>query len=151
MKKTLKFSKIGDVKSPERGTSKSAGYDFFIPADFKSVTLKPGESVKIPSRIHVNLPEGYYLTAANKSGVSSKRSLIFGAQIIDEDYQGELHIDIHNIGTEEQTLNPGDKIIQFILRQIEYMDLEEVVFEKLYEGKEESERGAGGFGSTGTK
>ena len=147
----MKIFKVKDVKTPERGTSESAGIDLFIPNDFSPVSLLSGESVFIPSGIKVNVPAGYALVAMNKSGIAAKKSLLVGACLIDEDYQGELHIDLKNVGTEQQILNPGDKIIQLVCLPINYVAIEEVHSENELFGNVVTERGSGGFGSTGTK
>ena len=147
----LKVKKVKDVKTPQRGTKGSAGIDFFIPESQEPITLAPGESAFIPSGIKANIPTGYALVAMNKSGVAAKRSLLVGACLIDEDYQGEMHIDLKNVGTESQTLNPGDKIIQLVCLPINYVEIQEVQSESDLFGDVVTERGEGGFGSTGTK
>ena len=145
----LKFSKVREVKSPTRGTSKSAGVDFYIPEDFTKREILPARSVLIPSGIKVNVPSGYALIAFNKSGIATKKNLQVGACVVDEDYTGEVHIHLTNVGTVPQTIESGDKIVQFILIPVFYAELEEVPAEKLHDAP--SERGEGGFGSTGTK
>jgi dUTP pyrophosphatase len=147
----MKFLKIRDVKSPSRGTSKSAGIDLFIPNDFEYQTLNPGDSILIPAGLKANVPENYAFIAFNKSGVSTKKHLAVGACVIDEDYQGEIHIHLYNFGKDPVTINPGDKIIQCVLVPVLYENVEIVeTEEQLWEGKI-TERGEGGFGSTGTK
>lgn len=148
----ITFSKVRDVKSPSRGTSKSAGIDFFIPNywnEGNALYMQPNSSVLIPSGIHVNVPEGYALIAFNKSGVATKKSLYVGACVVDEDYQGEVHIHVTNVGKESVTIEPGDKIVQFILIPVLYSNPVEVSYEDLYQS--ETERGVGGFGSTDKK
>ena len=145
-KEEIKFIKIRNVKTPERGTEFSAGIDFFIPKDFISVRLYPGHNILIPSGIKVIIPDGYALIAHNKSGVASKKSLVHGACVCDQDYRGEILIDIHNIGRNNQILNPDDKIIQFLLVPVNYANLVEIT-EDEYQGYS-TERGDGGFGST---
>lgn len=147
----MKVLKVRDVKSPNRGTSESAGIDLFIPEDFETTTLEPGESLFIPAGLKVKVPEGHALVAMNKSGMAAKRSLIVGACVIDEDYQGEIHIDLKNIGTGSQTLEPGDKVTQVICLPVNYVSIEEVTSEEELYGGLVTERGEGGFGSTGTK
>ena len=147
----MKFIKIREVKSPERGTSKSAGIDFFVPEEFKEnpIVLRPNESTLFPTGIKMNIPNEHVLIAFNKSGVATKRDLTVGASVVDEDYKGEIHIHLTNVGTETQVIKGGEKIIQFLLMPIVYEQLEEVFDEYvLFEGKD-SERGEGGFGSTG--
>jgi dUTP pyrophosphatase len=144
----MKISRIRDVKIPTRGTSKSAGIDFFVPNDYPELTLLPGNSALIPTGIKANIPTGYMLTAFNKSGVATKQLLIKGAEVCDEDYQGEIHIHVINVGTEAQLITPGQKLIQFVLVPVFYDIIEDVPFDDLYFGT--TERGEGGFGSTGT-
>jgi dUTP pyrophosphatase len=147
----MKFLKLRDVKSPSRGTSQSAGIDFFIPNDFEYRTLSPGSSVLIPSGIKANIPSDHVFIAFNKSGVATKKGLTVGACVVDEDYQGEIHIHLTNVSDQTITINPGEKIIQFLLLPIIYESIEIVESEEsLWEGKS-TERGEGGFGSTGIK
>lgn len=147
----MKFLKIRDVKSPNRGTSKSAGIDFFVPNDFEGITLNPGQSALIPSGLKVNIPENLAFIAFNKSGVATKKHLIVGASVIDEDYQGEVHLHLINVGDEPIAVSAGEKILQCIVMPIVYEPVEIVETEdELWEGKV-TERGSGGFGSTGTK
>ena len=144
----LKYSKTRDVKSPERGTPASAGIDLFVPNDFKHVVLEPGEDVNIPSGIHVDVPKGYALIAFNKSGVAVNKQLQVGACVVDEDYQGEVHIHVRNIGTETTKIVRGEKLVQFILIPVLYLEPVETKIENLY--TEETIRGTGAFGHTGT-
>ena len=145
----MKFIKIRDVKSPSRGTEQSAGIDFFVPNDQETIILKSNESVLFPTGIKMNIPQDHVLIAFNKSGVATKRNLTVGASVVDEDYQGEIHIHLTNVGEETQVIKAGEKIIQFLLMPIVYEGLEEVMTEdELWEG-EVTERGEGGFGSTG--
>lgn len=157
----MKFAKVRDVKSPVRGTKKSAGIDFFIPNDFESKVLEPHSDILIPSGIKVDVRKGCMLMAAEKSGVvTSKHAVtkagktpkagafesivILGAKIVDEDYQGEIHIHLVNVGNKPVTLTSGMKIAQFILVPVLYDDLEEVSEHLLFD--EESERSDKGFG-----
>lgn len=159
----MRYSKVRDVKSPERGTSKSAGIDFFVPEDFTRRSVGPGGDILIPSGIVAEIPEGYMLMGADKSGIATSRhaciqagrtpkenslhsAIIIGAKIVDEDYQGEIHIHLINVGREFITICAGQKIAQFILVPVSYDGLEEVPREELFAKK--SERGDGCFGST---
>lgn len=161
-KKVLKFSRVRVVKAPMYGTKGSAGIDFFVPNDFKPFILKPGCDVLIPSGVKVNIPSGYMLLGADKSGITTsipacerigrrptifESSVIVGAKVIDEDYQGELHIHLINVGNADVTIKPGMKIAQFILVPLLYAELEEVLGTgELFSSV--SERAEGGFGST---
>lgn len=159
----MKIAKTRNVKTPERGTEKSAGIDFFVPNDFKSVTVRPGRDLLIPSGIKAAVPEGFMLMAAEKSGVVTSKSaavaagrtpkptaydsiIILGAKIVDEDYQGEIHIHLVNVGDDVVKIEPGTKIAQFILVPVSYDNIEVVPEERLF--SEATKRGDGGFGST---
>jgi len=142
------FMTVRDVKLPEYGTGDSVGIDFFVPNDFTSITLQPGEDALIPSGIRTRLPIRTALIAFNKSGVATKKKFSKGAQVIDPDYQGEIHIHVFNVGKEPRDIKPGDKIIQFIHLPIIKSKLIQCQTEaELYPAK--TERGTGGFGSTG--
>ncbi len=146
----IEFVKTRDVKSPNRGTVLSSGLDFYVPEDFQESIIKPGHSVLVPTGIHVKLNPEWTLIAFNKSGVAMKKAMLVGAQVIDADYQGEIHINLHNVGKDNQTVKPGDKLTQFILLKVSLAEpVELATLEALYE--EESERGSGAFGSTDHK
>lgn len=147
----MKIFKTRNVKTPVRGTPQSAGLDFFVPNDWPGREfLLPGDSVNIDSGIKVKVPEGYALIFKNKSGVALKKGLQVGACVVDEDYQGVVHLHVCNISNELQEIVPGEKLVQALLVPVFYDDVEEVFSEEeLF--PERTERGEGGFGSTGTK
>lgn len=160
---SMRFLKVRDVKSPERGTQYSAGIDFFVPNDFVTCVLAPGEDILIPSGIKVGLPPGTMLMAADKSGIASSAmakaevgmeakdalpasAVIIGAKIIDEDYPGEVHIHLINVGRNAVVIRPGQKVAQFIIVPVLYSTLEEVKSqEELHIPQTER---TGGFSST---
>ena len=159
------FSKIRSVKSPSCGDQGSAGWDFFIPdhnkkfeEDFKEKNsisfiedgkiIEPACSdVLIQSGIKVNLPESWHLVAMNKSGVATKMKLTYGAQLIDNSYQGEIHIHLINTSNKPARLDFGTKAIQFVPYYQPYLQMKEKPIKELYD--KETSRGEGGFGSTG--
>jgi dUTP pyrophosphatase len=166
----MKFAKIRDVKTPSRGTDKSAGIDFFVPnyseeylsiikeknpyiqIDKTGILLHSLKRILIPSGVKVAVPEGYDLCVHNKGGVAVKKGIIFGAQVIDEDYQGEILISVINVSDETQLITWGEKITQMILREVNYENAEECTLDELksiYEQRN-SQRGEGALGSTGT-
>lgn len=129
----------------------------------KTITLLPQHRILIPSGVHVNFTEeenalrsatnltlGLSLNATNKSGVGSKKGLDYLASCVDVDYSGEIHINLVNTGEFPVEISEGEKIIQFLLQPVYYASLEEVSFNDLYLNFD-SQRGAGGFGSTNTK
>ena len=139
----MKVQKLRNVKTPSRGTSVSAGIDFYVPEDFETQVLKPGQSVLIPSGIKAQVPRGYALIAFNKSGVATKQGLQVGACVVDEDYRLEIHLHVINISDKDQTVATGQKLIQFVLIPVCYFDVEEV------DNIENNTERKGGFGSTG--
>lgn len=164
----MKIFKTMEVKTPQRGTSVAAGIDFFVPEQTEEfiqafreknpgvfmndggITLNPHQRVNIPSGIKANVPKGYALIAFNKSGVSLKYGLDVGATVIDEDYQGVIHLSLTNTSMNSVHIDFGQKIVQFILIPMFYDNVELIENEDdLFDT--ESERGEGGFGSTGTK
>ena len=143
----MNISKVRKVKTPSRGTLESAGLDFFVPDDFDLTSVEPGDSVFIPSGIKANVPKGHALIAFNKSGVALRKNLSIGACVVDEDYQGEIHLHLYNFGKEPTTVSPGEKLVQMVLVPVFYDQVEVVDEGSLFDTS--SERGSGGFGSTG--
>ena len=147
----MKLAKIRNVKTPTRGTVGSAGIDFYVPEDYPPslCTIAPGDRYFIPSGIKANVPEGFALIAMNKSGVSMKKGLMVGACVVDSDYQGEIHLHLINASNKSVTIEPGDKLTQFLLVPVDHCHVELVDVDDLF--TEETTRGSGGFGSTGVK
>lgn len=161
----MRFSKVRDVKSPTRGTTFSAGIDFYVPYGHY-YTIPPHTDMLIPSGIKAEIPKGYMLMAADKSGIvtsynaqlragleprksANVGAIIIGAKIVDEDYQGEIYIHLINTSNNVAYIESGTKIAQFILVPVFYDSLEEVSPDELF--TEVSERGSGAFSSTGIK
>ena len=147
----MKITKIRNVKTPIRGTEGSAGIDFFVPYDYPNSlrSVEPGERFFIPSGIKANVPTGHALIAMNKSGVSLKKGLMVGACVVDSDYQGEIHLHLINTSNKSVTIEPGEKLTQFLLIPVDHCDVTVVEEDDLF--TEETTRGSGGFGSTGVK
>lgn len=113
--------------------------------------LKPGKGANIPSGIHCQMSgENKALIAFNKSGISTKFGLVVGAQVVDIGYQGEIHINVINTSNEPVKIYEGQKLVQFIEIPIFTSEIiMEDSYDNLYSGK--SDRGDGGFSSTGLK
>jgi dUTP pyrophosphatase len=141
------ITKIRNVRTPSRGTSDSAGLDFFIPFDCPTIELMPGQSINIPSGIKMVIPKGYAGIFFNKSGVAVKGSFV-GACVVDADYRGEVHLNIHNVSEKVVQYQPGQKITQMLIMPVSMVQLREVTNEH-YDSQDITERGNGGFGSTG--
>ena len=138
------FEKVADVKAPSYGTPGSAGLDFYIPEHTSPelLTIKPRESVIIPSGIKCKIPEGHCGVFLNKSSIA-KLGLIVGAQVIDSDYRGEMQIHLINVSDRIVILEPGQKVAQMLVMPAEHALLAEGPVPP------DTERGSGGFGSTG--
>lgn len=144
----MKIVKVRNVKTPTRGTSLSAGLDFYIPEDFEAKQIWPGESINIPSGIKARIPHGCALIMFNKSGIATKYQLQVGACMVDEDYQGEIHLHVMNVGKGIVILKPGMKLVQGLVMPVFYDGVEVLESEdELF--PQSTERGQGGFGSTG--
>mgnify|MGYP003656310042 FL=1 len=144
------------AKLPLRAYHSDAGMDlFYCPNGERNhiiseegLAIDPRDSKVIPTGIKVEVPYGHMLEIKNKSGIASKRMLITGACVVDPGYNGELFVNLHNIGLNTQYIKSGDKIAQAVLIPIVHCRVEEVRDDNLNEG---TLRGEGGFGSTGTK
>ena len=165
----MKYSKVRNVKSLTRGTNLSAGIDFYIPVfdeDLKeeimknnnpanyalfenSIAVLPHKTILIPSGIKATPEDGTALICYNKSGVSSLKGLAVMGCIVSADDKNEIQISLLNTTNDRVIIEEGEKITQFIEEKVLISELKEVPFEELYDG--ESQRGAGAFGSTGTK
>ena len=148
----MKVCRIRDVKLPNKAHNVDAGFDFFIPNDFQPYTLLQGNDICIPSGVKVIVPEGYALIAMNKSGVATKKKLRVGACVVDEGYAGEVHIHLFNDGNEAILLEPGMKIVQFVLVRVGNHNVCEIGQAEYKEHMDKFyTRGEGAFGSTGEK
>jgi len=138
------------AKLPRRAHKTDAGMDFFFcPPEPSAMRIDPGKSVLLPTGVKMEVPPDCMLQIMNKSGVASKRSLITGACVVDEGYTGEIFVNLHNIGTEVQFVEVGDKVAQGVFVRIEKPRLWEIKEDNLYGGQ--TARGAGALGSTGDK
>ena len=127
----------------------SDNYEFGLKPDGngREIILSPGQGITIPSGISVDLPHEYALDFRNKSGIATKKNLVIGAELVDEDYTGVMHLNLHNIGNHDVRISCGMKIAQAVF--------ERTYYDMLYISNSEepltkkTDRGAGGFGSTG--
>ena len=135
-----------DARLPVYGTEFSAGADLCACLD-APVTLQPGETKLISIGIAMEIPAGYAGLVFARSGRASKRHLAPANKVgvIDPDYRGEFFVPLHNHGPVAQTVEPGERIAQMVLTP--FLTAQFVETETL----SDTVRGAGGFGSTGTK
>jgi len=137
--------------SPERANPSEAGLDvFFSPEAPMTVLLNPGDSKILPTGLKFGVPHGYMLEVKNRSSVAAKRSLIVGACVVDSGYDGEVFINLHNIGNTIQVLSPGDKVAQLVMTPVVHFRPMETTEDILYTYPMTiSNRGDGALGSTG--
>ncbi|XP_043776647.1 deoxyuridine 5'-triphosphate nucleotidohydrolase, mitochondrial isoform X2 [Cervus elaphus] len=138
----LRFARLSEhATAPTKGSARAAGYDLYSAYDY---TLPPMEKVLVKTDIQIALPSGCYGRVAPRSGLAAKHFIDVGAGVIDEDYRGNVGVVLFNFGKEKFEVKKGDRIAQLICERIFYPEIEEV------QVLDDTERGSGGFGSTGS-
>ncbi len=139
-----------DVITPDRANPSDAGLDvFFCPSDGEGIYLKPGDTALFQTGLKFGVPHGYMLEVKNRSGNASKRSLLVGACVVDSGYDGEVFVNLHNVGNKVQLIDPGTKIAQVVLIPVVHFRPVEVETDSLYDFPMTiSNRGDGALGST---
>lgn len=129
---------------PQYETAQAAGLDVRANIE-QNITLRPLERAIVPTGLFVELPDGYEIQVRPRSGLAAKKglSVLNSPGTIDPDYRGEIKIILANLSPDEFVLTPGERIAQMVVARFERVELEAV------EELGASERGAGGFGSTG--
>jgi len=136
------------AKLPERSHPSDAGMDlFFCPEDDQPVSILERMGAVLSTGLKIGVPPGFMLEIKNRSSVASKKSLVVGACVVDSGYDGEIFVNLNNIGWSTQKIEPGQKIAQAVLVPINIPEIEEVHEDNVYGG--DTSRGSGGFGSTG--
>ena len=141
------------ARTPQRANPSDAGLDvFYSPAGDTSVQgkyISPGQSAILSTGLKFGVPHGYMLEVKNRSGNAAKKSLLVGACVIDSGYDGEVFINLHNVGREPQFVQPGMKIAQVVLTPVIHFRAVERTEGSLYDYPMTiSNRGAGALGST---
>ena len=131
---------------PAYATASSAGLDLKAALD-QTITLRPLERKIIGTGLKIALPEGYEAQVRPRSGLAAKHGLtILNAPgTIDADYRGEIGVILVNLSNEAVEINPGERIAQLVVAQSTQVDWQVV------ESLDSTDRGEGGFGSTGKK
>lgn len=139
--------RIGDsIPLPHYATDGSAGLDMRAVID-EVVTVEPGETVLIPTGLAIHIADpGLAAVLLPRSGLGHKHGLVLGnlTGLIDSDYQGQVFVSCWNRGSKRYEIQPGERIAQML-----FVPVEQVQF-NIVEDFEDSERGAGGFGHSGT-
>lgn len=144
----VKFVKLNEnAIVPTYGTQFAAGADLYaLPCD-DAIKINPNETVLVHTGIAMQIPNGYAGMIFARSGIATKRGLAPANKVgvIDSDYRGEIMVALHNHSNKVQEIASGERVAQLVI--MPYIAAEFVESETL----EETDRAAGGFGSTGTK
>lgn len=141
----INFMKLNhNAKDPVCGSVDAAGYDLSAAID-KSITIAPHQTVKIPTGLAMELPKNTFGGIYARSGIANREGLAPANKvgIIDRDYRGEIIVALHNHSDEYRIVEPGQRIAQLIVQPYISAKYNEV------NSLSETERGSGGFGSTG--
>jgi dUTP pyrophosphatase len=138
----LRTGRAKDFPLPAYATPASAGVDLYAAEER---VLQPGERALIPTGIRIALPVGYEAQVRPRSGLALKHGIILpnSPGTIDADYRGEIQVILQNLGDAPFSVQPGDRIAQMIVAPVSRVAWAEV------DALDETERGSGGFGSTG--
>ncbi|CAG9793442.1 unnamed protein product [Diatraea saccharalis] len=137
----LKFTRMSEhAFPPKKGSAKAAGFDLMSAYDY--VVAARGKEL-IKTDLQIELPPGCYGRVAPRSGLAVKNFIDVGAGVIDEDYRGNVGVVLFNHSDQEFLVKKGDRIAQLICERISYPVLKEVT------NLTDTQRGDGGFGSTG--
>ena len=144
----------GSEFPPLRANPSDAGLDLrWCPKEQSesALSIGPGESVLVPTGCTFGIPHGYMMEIKNKSGIAYKRQLLVGACVVDSGYEGEVFVNLHNIGNETQFLEPGDKVAQAVVVPVVHARFVASETPDIYDWYPItiSDRGDGALGSTG--
>ena len=138
---------------PTRAHPSDAGLDvYFNPENAtQKINIEPGQSAVLPTGLKFGIPHGYMLEVKNRSSMAAKRGLVVGACVVDSGYDGEVFINLHNVGAESQILLPQTKIAQVVMVPVVHFRAIETNRDNLYDWYPItiSDRGEGALGSTG--
>ena len=141
----IQFKKLDPAAViPQRATAGSAGLDLRACLT-EPVTLKKGEHALIPTGLAVKVEDGFAAMLFARSGLAIKHGigLLNGVGVVDSDYRGEIRVGVINQFEEAYTIEPGERIAQMVVMPVSLAPVVEV------DDLDETDRGAGGFGSTG--
>lgn len=134
---------------PTHGSEEAAGWDLYadLPEGQNEVVIDPHKTCKISTGVAMAIPTGYWGGIYARSGMATKNDLAPANKtgVIDSDYRGPIIVALHNHGDKARVVEHGERIAQLVLHEVIPVALNEV------SELDETERGAGGFGSTGTK
>ena len=133
-----------DAILPTRGSTSAAGYDLYACFDTDEVVIQSGKTLKVGTGLAFQIPEGYFGAIFARSGLAVKGLRPANCVgVADSDYRGEYIVALHNDSDADMVVTKGDRIAQLVVMPYLPVEFNEV------ENLDETERGAGGFGSTG--
>lgn len=138
----IQIENIDGAKMPALGTSGAAGYDLCAA---RAMTIKSGEYDKVPTGIRIAMPFDMEAQVRPRSGLAAKHgvTVLNAPGTIDSDYRGEICVILINHGKQDFIIEPGMRIAQLVFSKVTHVDFQQC------ESLDETNRGAGGFGSTG--
>lgn len=131
---------VPEAKLPSRATAGDAGLDLY---SIEEIAIQPGDRLVVKTGVAMEIPFGYAGLVWDKSGLAAKKGIKTMGGVIDAGYRGEIQVVLANFGSEPHMIAVGDKVAQILIQKVGLLDVEEV------EELTDSERGEGGFGSTG--
>lgn len=144
----LNFKKLNEnAIVPTYGSEFAAGADLYACTGGETVVFEPGQTKLIKTGIAMEIPEGYAGLIYARSGIANKRGLAPSNKVgvVDSDYRGEIMVSLHNHSADTQSISDGERIAQMVIApflKVEYTEVDELT---------DTDRGTGGFGSTGKK
>lgn len=144
---TVKIVKLCEnTRIPTYGSVSAAGADLYACIE-QPVTIAPGQTLLVPTGLSMEIEEGFAGFIYARSGLATKRGLAPANKVgvIDSDYRGQVMVSLHNHSDKEQTVEPGERVAQMVFAPVYQAQF------VLTDTLEQTERGSGGFGSTGTK
>ncbi|MBT6774226.1 dUTP diphosphatase [Candidatus Woesearchaeota archaeon] len=139
----IKIKKLSeDATLPRYAQPGDAGMDFY---SNEEITILPNERKLVSTGISMAIPKGYVGLIWDKSGIATKHGIKTMAGVIDSSYRGEVKILIHNLSNQTHKIEKNTKVAQMLIQPVEQKEISEVI------ELDQTERGTGGFGSTGIK
>ena len=142
----IKIKKVNpNAKTPTHGSEQAAGYDLYACLDAEKITIPAHQTVKVSTGLSMASPNGYFGAIFARSGLAAKEGLRPAncVGVVDSDYRGEFIVMLHNDTDEPKTVSNHDRVAQLVIMPYMSVDFEET------DSLDDTQRGAGGFGSTG--
>lgn len=140
----IKIKVVEDRSLPTYQSRDAAGCDLIYPG-VEEIRILPLDRAFIPTGVHIALPEGYEAQVRGRSGLNKNHGIVVPTGTIDADYRGDIGVVVYNLSREPFTIHPGDRIAQLVICPVIQADWQQA------ESLDRTDRGDGGFGSTGNR